>query len=130
MIGDLRMPWLFDEKGNSLEIPSVNDYICSLPDSLYTTMRMNQNGIVFDLERHLERVKADHFDVPRILGRLNELNKQIRNDLRVTLIRISNSNSFCLIYEEMPTMNLTSCKIEIKLAHRDNVNEKNSQWVK
>ena len=124
------MPWLFDEKGNFLEIYSVSDYICSLPNNLYTTMRMNRNGIVFDLERHLERVKADHCDVPRILGWLNELNKKISKDLRITLIRVSNSHSFCLIFEEMPTINITSCKVEIKLAHRDNVNEKNSQWVK
>lgn len=124
------MPWLFDEKGSFLKISNVNEFICGLPDSLYTTMRMNQNGVIYEIEMHLQRVKADHFEAQIILKRLNELNKRIPKDLRVILIRNSDSNSFSLIYEEMPTMELDSCQVEIKLAHRNNVNEKNSRWVK
>ena len=122
------MPFLFTG-GYSREIPSVKDYLLSKDSNLYTTMRLSGlSGQVFELEMHLQRVKANEEESEEIKQMLKDLPSNI--DLRITLIRSSDLRGFELISEEMPKLKIQSCQVEIRLAKRENVHEKNSQWVK
>lgn len=94
-------------------------------------MRMSNSKGVFELEMHLDRVKAAGKERLVIKDILEQLQQKNPRDLRVTLIRSGRSGvGFDLIYEAMPAMEMASCQVEIQLARRQNVHEKNSQWVK
>lgn len=127
------MPFRF-VNGNNVEIASVKEYLCNeAPSNLYTTMRLSgANGQVFELEMHLDRVKADVKEREQVKQMMKDLYDRIpvKKDLRITLIRSDFPNNFELIYEDMPIMEIQSCQVEIRLAKRENVQEKNSQWVK
>lgn len=124
--GILSMPILFIN-GTLKEIPCVKDYLLNKSSNFYTTMRLSsKTGQIFELESHLKRVKANEEECKEIKEMLKGLPK--KTDLRVTLIR--SLNEFELIYEEMPNLGIKSCQVEIRQAKRDNVQEKNSQWVK
>lgn len=121
------MPWLFT-CGNSREIPSVKDYLLSKKSNLYTTMRFScLSGQVFELDIHLQRVKANEEEREMIKQILRDLPSNV--DLRITLMR-SDQWGVELIYEEMPELKIQSCQVEIRSAKRENVHEKNSQWIK
>lgn len=90
---------------------------------------MSSSGSVLELEMHLDRVGAMGGEREEIKSLLEELHRIQPRDLRITLIR-TQKNGFQLIYEDMPKMDLKSCQVEVRLAHRQNVQEKNSQWVK
>lgn len=130
------MPILF--KGKQ-DISSIKNYLYARPSTIYTTMRLSgRTGKVFELEMHLERLKATPIERELIEEKLKELYQEIsgiennkNKDLRITLIRRSEEAfSFDLMYEEMTTLEMESCQVEICLGKRSNVQEKNSQWVK
>lgn len=92
-------------------------------------MRLSsKTGQIFELESHLKRVKANEEECEEIKEMLKGLGLPKKTDLRVTLIR--SLNEFELIYEEMPNLGIESCQVEIRQAKRENVQEKNSKWVK
>jgi branched-subunit amino acid aminotransferase/4-amino-4-deoxychorismate lyase len=120
------MPFLFRD-GNLSEISSVTEYLLDKSSSLYTTMRFSSKfGKIFELEMHLQRVKASELESEEIKEMLKRL--PMTTDLRITLIR--SSIGFEFVYEEMPILKISSCQVEIRQAKRENVQEKNSQWVK
>lgn len=136
------MPILFKGRQGRQEIESVRDYLCSQPADLYTTMRLSgRTGKVFEFEMHLMRLKATPSERELIEKMLQDVcTEKYRDqaqdqDLRITLIRRQTTiffDSFDLIFEEMKTsmIEMESCQVEIRLGHRSNVQEKNSQWVK
>lgn len=127
------MPFLFtDCNSEPKQVSSAKDYLCNKPTSnLYTTMRQSgASGQVFELEMHLKRVKADAEESGKIKHMLSDLNRiSGKKDLRITLIR-SETSGFELIYEDMPKLVIENCQVEIRVAKRESVQEKNSQWVK
>ena len=97
----------------------------------YTAMRMlGRNGIIPELEMHLDRIKADSSEErSRIKGTLKELNKKYPVDLRVTLLRFKSGIE--ILAEEMPVAEIDkSCQVEIRKGNRKNVTEKSAQWIK
>lgn len=92
-------------------------------------MRLSgKTGEVSEFEMHMSRLKVEADQTGQIKEMLRQVH-QVDKDLRVTLVR--NSDSFDLIYEEMPNFDrIDACQVEIKLGHRENVQEKTSQWVK
>ena len=93
-----------------------------------------ESGKVFELEMHLNRVKADEIESEKIKRKLEELReKNPEKELRITLIRLDEEGEFGfdLIYEEMPKLDISSCQVEIIKAKRStSPSEKSSQWVK
>lgn len=116
-------PLIYRENGEIEEITSVRDYLLSQNSTLYSTMR-SSGGKVLELEMHLDRVKADAQEKQKIKKMLKGL-----ADGRITLVR-GGISGFELIYEEMPKITMESCQVEIRKAMRQNVQEKNSQWIK